>query len=476
MPNFMRVLEDILVPDQRVWHKLVLLGDGAVGKTALVHQTCLHRFPEKYDPTIEDSYTKQVTVGGADCMLDILDTAGQEEYIALRDQWIRDCEAVVLIYSISSRSSFSRIKRFYDQVERVRDKSTPICLVGNKSDKLRPEESLFSLVRSDPKLLSSERSYKVAESLFNIDSILGGAFNKELNAKAHMVNLLPKKGAGINARSPSSVSPLQDAAAGGRLNVVKSLIQQGANRDQVSQVRGTALHAAVKVLRDEKAEKSGITLPKQNKKPNLPVRQGLGGQDGLPGSTNSNEQDNDIDDGDDGDDDDDYRRIPEHNTASVLTNEVHSEVVLTSEFDFDFSKNVRTPISPKPPIQDMGFTTLQNPPQARVDIVFVHGLQGHPEKTWTFKNETERVPLSWRERLLLQKRRQRAVGTTVCWPYDLLCVHEDFASSRIMTWGYDTKVIREFFGGSDSQNISQHGNNLLVTLQLERRDDLSLPS
>jgi hypothetical protein len=106
-------------------------------------------------------------------------------------------------------------------------------------------------------------------------------------------------------------------------------------------------------------------------------------------------------------------------------------------------------------------------------IVFVHGLQGHPEKTWTFKSEPESVPLTWRERLLLQRRKQRAAGSSVYWPYDLLCKHEEFASSRIMTWGYDTKVIREFFGGSDQQNISQHGNNLLVRLQQERRDNVS---
>ena len=43
-------------------------------------------FVEKYDPTIEDSYRKQVTIDDETCLLDILDTAGQEEYSAMRDQ------------------------------------------------------------------------------------------------------------------------------------------------------------------------------------------------------------------------------------------------------------------------------------------------------------------------------------------------------------------------------------------------------
>ena len=54
-------------------------------------------------------------------MLEVLDTAGQEEYTALRDQWIRDGEGFVLVYSISSRSSFSRIKRFHHQIQRVKE-------------------------------------------------------------------------------------------------------------------------------------------------------------------------------------------------------------------------------------------------------------------------------------------------------------------------------------------------------------------
>ena len=92
-------------------------------------------------------------------MLEVLDTAGQEEYTALRDQWIRDGEGFVLVYSISSRSSFSRIKRFHHQIQRVKESTTssptypgspistssptaavPIMLVGNKSDRVTERE------------------------------------------------------------------------------------------------------------------------------------------------------------------------------------------------------------------------------------------------------------------------------------------------------------------------------------------------
>ncbi|CAK7234232.1 RAS2 protein, partial [Sporothrix curviconia] len=145
--------------NKMVLYKLVVLGDGGVGKTALTIQLCLQHFVETYDPTIEDSYRKQVVIDGQACMLEVLDTAGQEEYTALRDQWIRDGEGFVLVYSISSRSSFSRIKRFHHQIQRVKESTAsspsypgsplaaansqapvPVMLVGNKSDRVTERE------------------------------------------------------------------------------------------------------------------------------------------------------------------------------------------------------------------------------------------------------------------------------------------------------------------------------------------------
>merc|ERR1711991_711156 len=73
-------------------YKVCILGDGGVGKSALTIQFVQNHFIEEYDPTIEDSYRKQVTIDHETCLLDILDTAGQEEYSAMRDQYMRTGE------------------------------------------------------------------------------------------------------------------------------------------------------------------------------------------------------------------------------------------------------------------------------------------------------------------------------------------------------------------------------------------------
>lgn len=119
---------------------------------------CLSHFVETYDPTIEDSYRKQVSIDGETCMLEVLDTAGQEEYTALRDQWIRDGEGFILAYSITSRSSFQRVEPLYKQIQRTKllagaaagggprtDASgalrlVPVVLVGNKCDRVAERE------------------------------------------------------------------------------------------------------------------------------------------------------------------------------------------------------------------------------------------------------------------------------------------------------------------------------------------------
>ena len=77
-------------------------------------------FSEGFEPTFDDSYRTRVDVDGRPCILEIMDTAGREENSPLRDQYIRDGEAFILVYSVTSRSSFLRIRDLYLQIMRVK--------------------------------------------------------------------------------------------------------------------------------------------------------------------------------------------------------------------------------------------------------------------------------------------------------------------------------------------------------------------
>ncbi|XP_046839834.1 ras-related protein Rap-1b-like [Xenia sp. Carnegie-2017] len=116
-------------------YKLVVLGSGGVGKSALTVQFVQGIFVEKYDPTIEDSYRKQVEVDNQQCMLEILDTAGTEQFTAMRDLYMKNGQGFVLVYSITSQSSFNDLEDLRDQIIRVKDTSdVPMVLAGNKCD------------------------------------------------------------------------------------------------------------------------------------------------------------------------------------------------------------------------------------------------------------------------------------------------------------------------------------------------------
>lgn len=116
-------------------YKLVVVGGGGVGKSCLTIQLIQSHFVDEYDPTIEDSYRKQCVIDDEVALLDVLDTAGQEEYSAMREQYMRTGEGFLLVYSINNRQSFEEIKTFQQQILRVKDKDYfPIIVVGNKCD------------------------------------------------------------------------------------------------------------------------------------------------------------------------------------------------------------------------------------------------------------------------------------------------------------------------------------------------------
>jgi len=116
-------------------YKLVVVGGGGVGKSALTIQFIQSHFVDEYDPTIEDSYRKQCVIDDEVALLDVLDTAGQEEYSAMREQYMRTGEGFLCVYSITSRHSFDEISTFHQQILRVKDKDYfPIIIVANKCD------------------------------------------------------------------------------------------------------------------------------------------------------------------------------------------------------------------------------------------------------------------------------------------------------------------------------------------------------
>ena len=114
---------------------MVVLGCGGVGKSALTVRYVAGQFVEKYDPTIEDFYRKELDVDGNVGVIEILDTAGTEQFASMRDLYIKNGQGFLLVYSIVNQQSFIDVQPLRDQIQRVKGlASVPMLLVGNKCD------------------------------------------------------------------------------------------------------------------------------------------------------------------------------------------------------------------------------------------------------------------------------------------------------------------------------------------------------
>ncbi|KAJ6245056.1 ras gtpase-related [Anaeramoeba flamelloides] len=115
--------------------KIVVIGQGGSGKSALTIQLTQSRFIAEYDPTIEDYFRKKVVIDEETCLLNILDTACSEEYHPMLQTYIRSSNAFVIVYAIDSRNSFDEVSTFCKQITGIKDSDdVPMVIVGNKND------------------------------------------------------------------------------------------------------------------------------------------------------------------------------------------------------------------------------------------------------------------------------------------------------------------------------------------------------
>ncbi|KAL0221375.1 hypothetical protein RCL1_001229 [Eukaryota sp. TZLM3-RCL] len=157
--------------------KLVVLGSGAVGKSAVVLRLVSGTFFEEYDPTIEDSYRKEMVVDGQTAMLEILDTAGQEDFLSLRATYLEEGHGFLLVYSIDNPQSFEEVCSLFEALERVKgDAPINVVIAGNKCDLpaeqrkvQRSQVEAFAKQRKVPFFeTSAKESINVTESFENV--------------------------------------------------------------------------------------------------------------------------------------------------------------------------------------------------------------------------------------------------------------------------------------------------------------------
>ena len=115
--------------------KIAVLGQSMVGKSALTFRFINNKFPTEHDTTIEDSYSIPAKIDDIQCQLEILDTAGQDDYQTMLDTWINSADGFILVYSIDNKESFESTKSRYDRILKLKSgQKISMIIVGNKCD------------------------------------------------------------------------------------------------------------------------------------------------------------------------------------------------------------------------------------------------------------------------------------------------------------------------------------------------------
>ncbi|XP_004521051.1 ras-related protein Rab-21 [Ceratitis capitata] len=116
--------------------KVVLLGEGCVGKTSIVLRYVEDKFNPQHISTLQASFlTKKLTLeDGSRAHLNIWDTAGQERFHALGPIYYRGSHGAILVYDITDEDSFQKVKNWVKELKRMLGAEIVITIVGNKTD------------------------------------------------------------------------------------------------------------------------------------------------------------------------------------------------------------------------------------------------------------------------------------------------------------------------------------------------------
>jgi len=145
--------------------KLVVVGDGAVGKTCLLISYANNRFPEEYVPTVFDNYVVNLTAGDDTIELGLRDTAGQEEYDRLRPLSYANANVFLICFSVVSPVSFENVSsKWFPEVQHYQPQ-TPKLLIGTKSDLREDSGTLDKLKQQGQAAVSGGQAEELAKKL-----------------------------------------------------------------------------------------------------------------------------------------------------------------------------------------------------------------------------------------------------------------------------------------------------------------------
>jgi len=145
--------------------KLVIVGDGACGKTCLLIVFSKDQFPEVYVPTVFENYVADIEVDGKQVELALWDTAGQEDYDRLRPLSYPDTDVILMCFSIDSPDSLENIPEKWTPEVKHFCPNVPIILVGNKKDLRSDHAMIHELMKMKQEPVKVEQGREMSDRI-----------------------------------------------------------------------------------------------------------------------------------------------------------------------------------------------------------------------------------------------------------------------------------------------------------------------
>ena len=175
--------------------KAVVVGDGAVGKTCMLASFTTSKFPEEYVPTVFDNSSRTMMVDGRGVLLNIWDTAGQEDYDRMRPISYPGTDVFLVCFSVDSHTSFENVKTKWIPEIRTHANKVPFILVGLKTDIRGSGESGGKFVsrESGEKLTNEVRGAKYVECSAKTQEGIRQVFEEAVRTVFHELYSKKKK-------------------------------------------------------------------------------------------------------------------------------------------------------------------------------------------------------------------------------------------------------------------------------------------
>eukprot|EP00729_Bicosta_minor_P008444 gene8444-8919_t len=234
--------------------KVVIVGDGACGKTSLLVSFSEKRFPAEYVPTVFENYVADIDHNGGTVELALWDTAGLEDYVRIRPLSYPDADIVIICYSIVDPDSFENVpKKWVPEVQHFCP-GVPYILVGCKSDARTERLFLKNLASMGQKPVPARDAQNMANEIGALDCI-------ECSAKESIGFKYDS-----NFEILAGATPLLVALEVGNTSIVQLLLEYNANGNVALASGITPLILAAGI----EADYAVRTLLERNADPNTP--------------------------------------------------------------------------------------------------------------------------------------------------------------------------------------------------------------